>query len=344
MAKRIQVSSDDTTYYTLPGNSGELRNEAGDLTDTIFGQSFESGETGLITGTINSNALYKGFAGYIVSLKKSGATTPMVAGATTQVGTSKTYQISDITKQILDADVAVVVKDNGVAVTDDKIESIDYMFGKVTFAAAYTPTGPVTLDASYLPMTEIAGAKTFTLTQTAATIDTTDIPTAKANGGFRTFDPGLRTVSLELGGIYKLSNGFKAALAAREPIYVEINPDANNLSSCRGVFKYMSQGQSGDVGALEEETVSLKLAVPEAELLLTPFAWSHASASKLSPAVQAILNAWQDETQIYVKYLPDGSTGMKSSAVMTDVSLAGGLDAMNEFTANFQLSGAATTV
>lgn len=344
MAKRIQVSSDDTTYYTLPGNSGELRNEAGDLTDTIFGQSFESGETGLITGTINSNALYKGFAGYIVSLKKSGVSTLGTAMATAQVGATKTYQISDLTKQILDASVAVIVLDNATPVTTDKIESIDYMFGKVTFAASYTVIGPVTITANYLPMTEIAGSKSFTLTQTAATIDDTDIPTAKANGGFRTFDPGLRTVSLELGGIYKLSNGFRAALTSRDPIYVEINPDAAGLSTCRGIFKYMSQGQSGDVGALEEETISLKLAVPETDLLLTPFAWSHASASKLSPAVQAILNAWQNETMIYVKYLPDGATGLKAEAVMTDVSLAGGLDAMNEFTANFQLSGAATVI
>lgn len=337
MAKRIRVSEDDSTYYTLPGNTAELRNEAGQLSDTIFGQSFSSSETGLITGSLSANALYKGFAGYIVSLKKTGTPTGMVAQATTNLS-GKIYRITDATKRILDTEAAITVLDNAVNHTADVIR-IDYLDGTVEFDAGYTVTGPVTITANYLPTSEIAGAKAFTLTQTADAIDNTDIPTARANGGFATFEPGLKTASLEISGVYKESNAFVTALIARDPLVVEINPDNNSKSVMRGIFKYSAQGQSGDVGALEEETITLQLNVPDDDLFDAPLKWYHANDTTLSQAVRICLDAWIEENTIYVQYLPDGEEGFAMQAVVTDISLAGGLESMNEFTANFQLSG-----
>lgn len=342
MVKRVQLSADDVTYYTLPGNSGELRNEAGQLTDTIFGQDFQSTQPGLITWTLNSNALYKGFAGYIVKLNKGGTPVTMTDEAMSLVS-GKTYQITTVAHQYIDIATAILVKDNAVDHTAD-VESIDFLHGKVTFKAAYTPVGPITITGAYVPMVPIAGAKTFTLTQTMNAIDNTDIPTAKANTGFRTFEAtGLRTVTMELGGIYKLSNGFVAALIARAPIYVEINPDNSDLSVARGLFKYTGQGQSGDVGALEEETVNLGLSVPQdlgAILIQTPFSWVHSGLTTLSQAVQIALAAWQNNDNVYLKYLPDGVNGFKGQGVVTDISLSGGLEAMNQFTVNLQGSDA----
>lgn len=347
MAKRIQLSSDDSTWYTLPGNSGELRNEAGELVDTIFGQDFESSETGLITGTIATNALYKGFAGYVVKLEKSGVSTPLTNEAMSQVGSTKTYVITDAAKQALNPSVAIVVNDNAIDKTSEVL-SINFLMGEVTFKSTYTPSGPITLTGEYFPLTEIGGARTFTLSQTAASLDNTDIPTARANGGFRTFDRGgLKSVSLEIGGVYKLSNAFRAALIARDEIIVSINPDNNNLSVARGLFKYMSESQSGDVGALEEETLALRLSVPEDPegiAWTAPFAWRHSALSKLSPAIKAALESWQNNSALYAKYLHDGTNGLKSEVVITDLSLSGGLESMNEFTVNLQMSGAATPV
>lgn len=343
MVKRIQVSADDTTYYTLPGNSGELRNEAGQLTDTIFGQDYESSEAGLITGSLNANAIYKGFAGYIVALLKGGSPTTMTDEAMSLVS-GKTYRITASTKRVIDHATAVVVEDGGTPVDAEDILEIDYLMGKVTFQAGYTVGGSVTLTGKYIPMTAMAGAKNFTLTQTAAAIDNTDIPTAKANGGYRTFEVGLKTASLELSGIYKLSNGFLAALQARSPVYVEINPDNGGHTVCRGIFKYTGQGQSGDVGALEEETISLVLSVPDVELAAAPLRWEHGAGSTLSQAVRITLAAWQDNDSVFLKYLHDGTNGQKFSAIPVDVSLSGGLDNMNEFTANYQMSGAPTVV
>lgn len=341
-AKRVQISADDVTYYTLPGNSGELRNEAGQLTDTIFGQAYQSAEAGLIGWTLNSNAVYKGFAGYIVRLMKGGTPVVMTNEACTFVS-GKTYQITNVAHQYIDIATTIVVKDNAVDHTVDVL-SIDFLTGKVTFKAAYTPTTPVTVTGAYIPVTAIAGAKTFTLTQTAIAIDNTDIPIAKANSGFRTWEAtGLRTVTLELGGIYKLANGFVAALTSRAPVYIEINPDNSSLSVARGIFKYTGQGQSGDVGALEQETVNLVLNVPQdlgAISLVAPFSWNHSGITTLSMAVQLALAGWQNGTSIYVKYLPDGTNGFKGPAVITDISLSGGLESMNQFTVNVQGSGA----
>lgn len=349
MAKRVRLSDDDATYYTLPGNSGEFRNEAGELTDTIFGQPYESSESGLITGTLTSNALYKGFAGYVVLIKKSGTTTALTDEPMSLVS-GKIYQVTDAAKHILDPDVALTFEDNAVAIPDASIESINFLTGTVTLAAAYTVTGAITIaSGSYFPMTEVAGTRSWTLGMTVAAIDDTDIPTARANSGTRTFTPnGLRSVSLELGTVFKTSNAFATALRARTPLYVDISPDGGGKSIARGVFKYTSQSQSGDVGALEEETITLRLNVPqEADTgipWVAPFTWIFAVDTTLSQAVQIAVNAFTGGTSLYYQYLHDGTNGWKGSAVVSDVSISGGLEAMNEFTINLQASGAVTAV
>jgi len=347
MPKRIQISSDDITYHTLPGNTGELRDEAGELTDTIFGQPFESSESGLITASISANALYKGFAGYIVKLMKGGTPVAMTAEPMSLV-VGKTYTVTATTKQFIDP--ATTMNVFVAAVNQNaQVERVDYPLGEVTFKSTYTVSGAVTITGAYVPTTAIAGARTFNLTQTEAVIDNTDIVAAKANGGFRTYVAGgLKSVALEIGGIFSVANAFRAALIARAPIYIEINPDNSNLSICRGVFKYSGRAQSGDLGALEEENLTLRLYVPPEQASGLPwglpFGWNHSASSTLSQAVQKSLNSWQDSTVLYAKYLYDGLAGFKAPVLVTDISLSGGLESMNEFTANYQVNGAATVV
>ena len=40
--KAIQVSTDNATWYTLPGNTGSYTDELNMTKDTVFGQTFES--------------------------------------------------------------------------------------------------------------------------------------------------------------------------------------------------------------------------------------------------------------------------------------------------------------
>lgn len=340
MAKRIQISPDGSTWYTLPGNKGEFQHEAGQIKDTIFGQDFESNQTGIIGWMINANGLYKGFAGYVTKILKSGTPTVMTAEAMSLVS-GKTYKVTAGSKNVFDRLTAVRVYDNAVEVTDPtKIESINYLFGRVTFAASYTPTGPITVTGKYLPMTQVAGANSFTLTQTANAIDNTDYETAQGNGGFRTHEYGLRTVALSLKGIYKPTNGFADLLIARAECVVEINVDGSGKSVARGFMKPANTGQDGNVGELENDSLDFTLSVPDQEGVDLPFSWIHDGTTSLSMAIRTALSSWESGDLVSVNYLADGENGKEGEAIITDLSLSGGLEAMNEFTIKFQGSDA----
>lgn len=341
-AKEVLVSADGSTWYTLPGGTGEWSDEGDQINDTIFGQTFQSTQPGLITWNANANALYKGFAGYVASIKRSGTPTTLTNEACSLVS-GKTYQITNTAKRVLDPDTAVVVKGNAVTISAANILSIDHMFGLVTFIPSYTPTTPITISGNYLPMTEVAKANSFTLTQTVETIDETDFATARANGGYRVFQPGLRTVAVELGGFYDAATEFWTLLESRENVIIEINPDGSGNSIARGIFKMVSRSQSGDVGALEEETRTFNLSVPDN--IDTVFRWWHDTDTTMSQAIRVLLTAFEGQSLVSIRYLPEGTsdqTGFEGEAVVTDVSLSSGLDAMNEFTANFQGSDAPT--
>jgi hypothetical protein len=345
-AKRIRVSSDNgVSWFTLPGASGEFRNEGNEIPDTIFGQNFASAEIGMINGTIVSNALYKGFAGYHADIMKQGASTVMTTEPMVLVA-GKTYRVTDATKNLWNRNVTLNVFDNAVN-QNANVESVDYLFGIVTFLPSYTVTGPVTVTGAYFPKVTIAKGRSFTLTQSQTPIQTSDFETAQANGGYHTYINGLKTVTLEIGAVYALTNGWRLALEGRTEVMIEIAPvgNAGSESRCRGFFKTSRQSQSGEVGALEEETVNFTLSVPAAPAtLLVPFRWDHPVGTTLSSAVTKTLDAWEDETLIDVQYLPDGTTGLAVDAVVAECSITGGLEVINEFNMTYQITGAVSAV
>ena len=349
-AKEIQVSDDDgTTWHTLPGSTGEFSPEGEAITDTIFGSTFQSQITGLISWAITSDALFKGFAGYHAKLMRAGTPTTTTGEAMSQEE-GQIYQIDDASKQIWDRSATITVYDDATEVGSEDIEWYDYLFGRVKFVDGYTVTGSITIDVSYMTAEVLGKGNTYTLTMSAETIDNSTFDKAQNNGGFRTYEPGLRTVELEIGGIFDASENAKQDLMNRSELIVEIDPVGQGNSVARGFFRIMSTPQSGDVGALEEQTVNLSLNVPDDPELNLPFRWHHTSGTTLSMAAQKILNAYMNETQLMVRYLPEGTTGnspldgVEGSAVMSDVSLSGGLSDMNTFNAEMQGSGEWTEV
>lgn len=348
MAKRIRVSADNVTYYTLPGASGELRTEMANVDDTIFGQLFQSESPSIGMWSVTGASYFKGVAGYAAAVKVGGTPVSVTAGATTLVS-GKTYQINDTAKRLISLANSVTVLDNAVAVDAADIESIDYLNGLVTFVSSYTVTGPVTMTYYYVPTSALGKARTFNLTQNAAEIDTTDYATAQANGGWRTYDPGLKTVALELGNVWANANDFIATLAARSDVYIDISPNntqgnATTEVMFRGIFKYLTQGQQGNVGALEEETLNLNLYVPSNEVLLQPFGWYFGSAPAIPPAVKLCLEAWEDASTIWVEYSPDGTNGKKGQAIVTDASLQNSFEGQNEFSFSFKGDGVISAI
>lgn len=340
--KRIRVSSDDVTFYTLPGNTASLTQDGAVVDDTVFGQAYKSEQPTLINSSITSPAFYKGFAGYVADLKQvSGSSTTFTDEATTLLS-GKDYQINNTAKRIWDRTATFVVKDGAVDHTAD-VEAYDYLFGVVRFKSTYTVTGAVTVSAKYFATSTIAKGNNFTLTMTAEATETTDFETAQANGGIRTFQQGLKTVNLEIKGFYDVTNAFYTELTNRSEVIVEINPEGNSASIARGFFRMTQDNLTGNVGAIEEENIKFNLTVPSDDFMLWPFRWRHV-ATTLSTAVQKVIDAWQDGTSIKVQYLPDGTTGKKFTSYMTSISLAGGVDGMNVFSCTFQNSGAGVAV
>lgn len=96
-------------------------------------------------------------------------------------------------KAIWDPDTAPTIKDNGVAVDAADIESIDYLFGKVTFDAGYAVTGPVTADGSYLPRATVSTAFSFRVGRSRNLLDDT-----KFGDNAMKRAAGLKDVSVEI--------------------------------------------------------------------------------------------------------------------------------------------------
>lgn len=341
MTKTIKVSSDGTNYFTLPGNTGEFTDDLGELDDTIFGQDFKSGQPNLINWNVSANALYKGFAGYGVTIKKQNVSTVMTGEATSLV-TTRVYQITNAAKRVLDRAGTFVVKD-GVTDVTAQVLNIDYLFGRVIFKSTYTVVGAITIDGKYFTTTSLAKYRGFTLAMTQDPIDETDIPTAQGNSGHMVFNYGLKSVTLDVNGVYAVTNGYRASLLSREELIIEIDPVGSGKAVARGYFKPLSRNQSGNVGALEEESASFTLSVPTTANLLAPFRWEFASATDIPVAVQKCLEAYLNETILYVDYSHNSVVGFRGETVVADVSLTGGLEAMNEFSLNLQGKGAITT-
>ncbi len=345
-AKIIQVSDDaGVTFEELPGNTGTLTLDGDQLDDTILGQTFRSAEAGLINWGVTSNSIYKGFAGYQAKILKGGTPVTVTAEAMT-VESGQIFRIDDAAKEVWDRSATIVVTD-GVTPVTDEVEWFDFLFGRIKFVDSYTVVGDITIDVDYIPLAVFGTNNAFTLTMTAHAIDTSDFPDVQANNGHRNFIAGLRTVTLELTGVFNASNTYKADLAAGTEYIIELQPVGQTPADafCRGFFKIVDTDQGGDVGALEEENVTFNLSVPTGDdPPQVVFNWDYAVSQVLSQSIRILLESFIAQTVIEVQYLTDGAAGYEGECIVTDVTLTGGLDAMNEFEATLQGSDELTAV
>jgi hypothetical protein len=341
--KRIRVAPAATTNWaTLPGNTGDFTEDATMLDDTLFGHEYKSEQPDLISWKVTSNALYKGYAGYQTVIKQTGAATLMTAEPmTVMAGSPLSYEITDATKQLLDVTSIFIVYDNAVDHTTD-VETIDYMFGVVNFKSSYTPVGPITITGKYLASSQICAMNKYTLQQQCTMVDNTDLCIAQSNGGYKQYVPGIKTVMLDLNGFYRASSNFHAILAARQTVMIEINPDGLGLSRARGFFIPKMHKEMGKVGGIEDESIQFALHVPDNALLYDPFGWRHATGTTMNAGIRTLLDAWQFSKGVEVRYEELPPIGKQGSAVVTDISLSGGLGALNDFTVHLEGSGGIT--
>ncbi len=353
MAKVIRISNDGGSNYSdLPGSEGSFNNEAEQIDDTILGQTYQSNEVGLVGWGISSNGIFKGFAGYVAEIKKQGTPTSMTDEATTLVS-GKTYQIDDVARRVIDRNSTIIIDDNSAPVAAANILNVDYLFGRVTFVSGYSVIGSITITGDFMPLSAVGKANTYNLTMTAESIDESDFTTVQGNEGTRIFKPGLRTVALELGGIFDATESFKTDLTDRNELIIDVDPAGDGSTLARGFFKIATASQAGAVGALEEETINFVLTVPVEEVAPAvefPFSWEFI-ATTLPQAIQDAITSWLDELNTYdVQYLPEGAIGqspldgIEGNVIFTDISLSGGLSNMNVFTIEMMGNGQYTVV
>ena len=137
-----------------------------------------------------------GADGYLVKIKKGGTSTSF-SGEGMSVVLENKYQIDTIVKRVWDRDVEPIFYDNGEKIPSSDISVIDYLFGRVTFATS--KSGTITVDGKYIPLTLIAGAKSYNLNQS-------------------------RDVSLTISKYDDLTGAFMDIIRNRKAVLVEIQP------------------------------------------------------------------------------------------------------------------------
>lgn len=344
MAKLIRLSADGVTWYSLPSNTADLSIDGEVVDDTILGNTFSSGFTSLLNWTFSGDGIYKGVPGYQTCILKQGTSTAATDELMEEVS-AQVWKISDATKNIWDPSSTVTVVSDGEDVTN-KIESIDYLFGTITFDGTLAdPIEDTVVSVNYFPTAVLGRFNSFTLNQSVDAVDDSDFQTLKANGGFRLNKQGLRTVTLDASGIFDAASDFRQQLVDRESFILEIQADNAGLSKARGFFRIGTAAQSGAVGDNEEESITFNLNVPSSDY--SPFNWSHETTSTLSNAILVALNAFNNETNVFVEYLPNGiggAAGATGQGVITDVSLASSVDDLPRFTISITGDGAIVDV
>lgn len=350
MAKRIDISPDGTAWHLLPGASGEITREGTVIEDTVFGQTYRSGLTGPITWSISADAVYKGFAGYVARLMRTGTSTAMTNEPCALVG-GRTFRITATARRLVDRNVAYTVFDGATNVTA-QVERFNFLLGEFTFRSTYTVVGAITITGNFLPLVSLARFREYTLTMTSDPIPNSDMPALQANAGWHLFLPGLKTVNIELPSVFSVVDNWAAQLALRNEFVIEINPDGTGFSGsfARGFFRLMNARQSGNIGALEEESIRFELNVPfltgtaTTPFLETPFTWFHAAGSPIPLAIRTALDRWLADLPVHMRYLHNGVAGWRGEGVITNLSLTGGMEAANRFAVTAQMSGAPVTV
>jgi hypothetical protein len=110
--------------------------------------------------------------GYQCSLGVTGASTTFTTQGFTNLGTDR-WQITSAARRIWNPAVTVDFFDNGVPIDPSDIDTIDYLFGIVTFEASTAFAGPITATGEYFPTHTITEGHYFTIVAERDMLDDT---------------------------------------------------------------------------------------------------------------------------------------------------------------------------
>jgi hypothetical protein len=204
-------------------------------------------------------------AAYLSKISNGGTSTATTAEACSLVS-GKTYKVTSTTKRVLDPTVARVWKDNLVVVSAANILSENLLFGTVTFVPAYTVTGPITVDANYIPMQAVAFVTKAELSGKVDLVDTTPLNNT-AGAHTRTATTVDASMSLEITDALNTdldstvaTQTFITIFQGRSSAFlVEFNPDGGTVGVFRGWFVLSDLKVSVDPGDVVRGTVNAQL-------------------------------------------------------------------------------------
>jgi len=194
-------------------------------------------------------------AAYLTTVQKSGTTTAMTSEAmATATTVSGTYQITNSAKRVWERTASFTIRIAGstVGVPADTSVTWDYLFGKVTFTT--TQAGARTITGSYLPMTDVAGANSYTLSASRELVDDTDF----SSTGWRSKAVALKDVSLTMSRWAGVDTAFFDLINGATPVMCEVKPGSGTLAA-RGWFLVSGDVRSGDVATLETAELTFDL-------------------------------------------------------------------------------------
>jgi hypothetical protein len=173
--------------------------------------------------------------GYAGKLSLGGApVNPGAAEATTQVGGTKEYQITNAVRRVLDPNTAIVIKD-GVSTVSPANYTINLMKGSVTFVSTYTVGGAVTFASGYkyIPRAAIAKVSNFEGAPVLNTADATMIGANNPNG----YEQRLPT-TLDFSGSFTIFNfladqSLQTYVTNKTPMLLELDFDGTGSGVTR---------------------------------------------------------------------------------------------------------------
>lgn len=333
--KKVTIEANE-----IPASTASLNRTANTIDNSDFvtaADGFTSRMTGLKDWSVEAEGGLSKTQGYKTVLKKSGSATTLTDEPTSQIGSTKTYQITDAAKRVLDPDTSVVVKDSNGAVSASNIKSIDLLFGKVTFASGFTPNGSVKMSGKFLPMAVIAqNSGSASLEMTGADLDATDRATAQANGGWMVHQVGLIDITASVERFDDLTADYHDILVAQNPVLLEFS-FASGALVCRGWFVMTADNASGEVSGQETESTEWALYGK------TDINFGYEYTGSLNAGIAKLLDAFFGRTTVTGQYLPDGTNGLSGDAHVSAMTLSTDND-REQFSATLLAAGALAEV
>jgi len=191
-------------------------------------------------------------SGKSAKIKKSGVATSVTDEAMSNTA-GNTFQIDNLARQVFDKTSEPTFYEDSVEIATSDISSINYLYGKVTFSTA--KSGDITADITYMPMSNVAMAKSFTMNKTQQIFEAS---TFDYDHNYITKKCGLKDVVITISRFDDNTRVYSGVLEAGTPVVLELAPDTNK--SYRGWFLLDTEGIEVDLNALNEGSLNFTLA------------------------------------------------------------------------------------